>query len=279
MLTLQIAVALYAAAFIAMIAALASANRGVSRAARLLLALGFAAHTIGLIARWAQTGHPPFLNRFESVVFCAWATVLMVMAFEALYRSQLLSLLAIAFVEILLPYAVWGIDSELTHPMPALRERFWLWIHIVSYFIGYAAVVVGTAAAVADIIMRARATQQASFGALSYDRIAHRVVAFAFPFLTVGLVTGAVWAQKAWGQYWSWDPKETWSLITWLLYLVYLHTPLALPRIITAPERRARLVPVLMSIWLVACFGAMLVTYLGLRLLQGAANSLHIYAQ
>ena len=60
----------------------------------------------------------------------------------------------------------------------------------------------------------------------NFDKLSYKIVAFGFPFLTLGMITGAVWAKKAWGDYWSWDPKETWSLITWLAYLVYLHTPL-----------------------------------------------------
>jgi ABC-type transport system involved in cytochrome c biogenesis permease subunit len=149
-------------------------------------------------------------------------------------------------------------------------------------------VAVATAAAAVDLVLRGRGVPQpdgdepgerTGIGALGYDRIAHRVVALAFPFLTAGLVTGAIWAEKFAGHYWSWDPKETWSLITWLLYAAYLHAPWALPRMVRSPERRRRLLPVLLSVWLLLCFTATMVTYLGLKYLPSSSDSYHIYAE
>ena len=108
---------------------------------------------------------------------------------------------------------------------------------------------------------------------LGFEKLSYKIVAFGFPFLTLGLVTGAVWANKAWGTYWSWDPKETWSLITWLIYLGYLHLPLALPRMNIDKAK----IPLIQSTCLVLAFLAVVFTYLGLAYLPSASDSEHIY--
>jgi len=89
--------------------------------------------------------------------------------------------------------------------IPALKS-YWFLIHVPAYFAAYGALVVATIAA-----------------ACGLDKLSYRLIVFSFPFLTIGLTTGAVWANAAWGRYWGWDPKETWALVTWLVYALYLH--------------------------------------------------------
>ena len=96
------------------------------------------------------------------------------------------------------------------------------------------------------------------------DALSYRLIGIAFPFLTVGITTGAIWANVAWGRYWGWDPKETWSLITWLLYALYLHARLSRGW----QGRRAALLSV-------GAYGAVLMTFVGVNLFMGG---LHSYA-
>ena len=99
------------------------------------------------------------------------------------------------------------------------------------------------------------------------DEYVYRVVRFAFPFLTLVNVTGAIWANNAWGRYWGWDPKETWSLITWLIYVFYLHARLRAGW--RAPQTNAVVV---------VGIGAILFTFLGVNQLAAFSDSLHSYA-
>jgi ABC-type transport system involved in cytochrome c biogenesis permease subunit len=109
------------------------------------------------------------------------------------------------------------LDKEITPLMPALKSN-WLTIHVLTCFIGYAAL---TVAFVSSLILIIKRKDEINLDAISY-----KMVAFGFLFLTLGIISGSVWANSAWGTYWSWDPKETWSLITWFIYAIYLHTRL-----------------------------------------------------
>ena len=105
------------------------------------------------------------------------------------------------------------LDKSMKPLMPALKSN-WITIHVISYFMGYAGLLI---AFIVSLIYLSARQRDAAF-AKKMDGLSYRMVSFAFPFLTIGLTTGAVWAKNAWGRYWSWDPKETWALITWLIY-------------------------------------------------------------
>ncbi len=109
----------------------------------------------------------------------------------------------------------------------------------------------------------------------SFDKLAYIAVSIGFPFLTIGLITGSIWAKGAWGTYWGWDPKEIWSLISWLVYLTYMHLPLMLPK--TSIKKSFR--PILLSIILLIAFPIVLFTFMGLHKLPSSADSDHIYAE
>jgi cytochrome c biogenesis factor len=109
----------------------------------------------------------------------------------------------------------------------------------------------------------------------SFDKLAYIAVSIGFPFLTIGLITGSIWAKGAWGTYWGWDPKEIWSLISWLVYLTYMHLPLMLPK--TNIKKSFR--PILLSIILLIAFPIVLFTFMGLHKLPSSVDSDHIYAE
>ena len=148
------------------------------------------------------------------------------------------------------------LDKEIVPLLPALRSN-WLAIHVLTCFIAYASL---TVAFVSSVIFLCK-QKSAGKGA---DSISYKMIAFGFLFLTFGIISGSVWANSAWGSYWSWDPKETWSLITWFIYAIYLHTRLRRGWV----GKRAA--------WVcIAGFLAMFFTYFGVNFLL---TGLHSYA-
>ncbi|MFP3868587.1 MAG: c-type cytochrome biogenesis protein CcsB [Desulfobacteraceae bacterium] len=209
---------------------------GLNWPARLGLVLGWGGHTGALISRWIESyqlgiGHAPLSNFYESLVFCSWSLVGVVcLVFWRQTRSFLGALITtLAFL--LLAYAsLGGIDSRITPLIPALRSN-WLEIHVITCFISYAAFALGFGAALLYLI-RGRDAQPGGPEAdpipsvWELEHLVYRTIMIGFFMLTLGILTGAVWAESAWGSYWSWDPKETWSLITWLIYAALLHARL-----------------------------------------------------
>ncbi|MFH1577930.1 MAG: c-type cytochrome biogenesis protein CcsB [Candidatus Omnitrophota bacterium] len=188
--------------------------------ATLIFALGLVFHTVVVVNRWYVAKHPPFTNLYESLIFFAWSVVLIYIISEFFYKIKLLGIPASLLALLAMGYASL-LDSTIQPLLPALQSN-WISIHVITYFFGYAAVAISFAASLIYLIITRGSSVKTPL-ASTLDILSYRFIAFAFPFLTIGLTTGAVWANVAWGNYWSWDPKETWSLITWLIYAVYLH--------------------------------------------------------
>lgn len=234
-----------------------------------LLRLGLSALTISILFRWMDAGRPPFASMYESVVLFAWATTV---AFLVMKRRDAPSWLGapITGITILaLGYASL-LDDTITPLLPALRSN-WLTIHVISYFLAYGVLAVSFVASAILLFGRRPLREPEHTEAASQtdqlDAVGYRGVQVGFPLLTIGLVTGAVWADRTWGSYWSWDPKETWSLICWLVYAAYLHV-----RIVHGWRgRKAAFVSFLGFLFV-------LFTYLWLKYLPLALDSLHRYA-
>jgi ABC-type transport system involved in cytochrome c biogenesis permease subunit len=118
----------------------------------------------------------------------------------------------VSFLAFLILGVTLFIDPAISPLMPALQSK-WMGIHVAIYLIGYGGL---TISFVVSLLYLFKPD-------LSWDILSYRLIAFAFPFLTIGMTTGSVWANVAWGTYWGWDPKETCSLITGLVYVIYLH--------------------------------------------------------
>lgn len=195
-------------------------NRIVRISGIAALCAGTVGTIVAIILRWFATGHPPLSNLHESFVFVGFATGLAALVVELTFRarfvgaaSALVALLALGYASIL--------DSSIRPLMPALKSN-WLIIHVTSYFLGYGALAVATVASTIHLAWSfVPGADPVSLKRI--DLLAFKLILLAFPLLTVGLTTGAVWASFAWGRYWGWDPKETWSLVTWLVYAAYLH--------------------------------------------------------
>lgn len=198
-------------------------------AALWLTAGGFAVHTVCLAARGINAGRLPFTNQYEFAASFAWGIVLCFLLFVKKFHFNALGTFVAPVVFLILGYA--SMQSREIHAlMPALQSS-WLGFHVSMAIISYGAF--GVAFGVAMVLLcsdRLRAgafTRQHFPDEDTLDLIIYRAVALGFLFLTLCIVTGAIWAQKAWGSYWSWDPKETWSLITWIIYAIFLHLRLS----------------------------------------------------
>jgi cytochrome c-type biogenesis protein CcsB len=189
--------------------------------------------TAALGLRWYESyqmgiGRIPVTNLYESLVFFAWAVNLFYLVIEKKYGSRTFGgfVMPIAFFTML--FAV-NNDSSIQPLVPALQS-YWLHAHVITCFIGYAAFAISAGVAVMYLLKARQEEAKISKGVVgllpsckTLDDLVYRAIIWGFPFLTAGIITGAAWANYAWGTYWSWDPKETWSLIVWLVYAVYLH--------------------------------------------------------
>ncbi|RPJ07021.1 MAG: c-type cytochrome biogenesis protein CcsB, partial [Deltaproteobacteria bacterium] len=113
-------------------------------------------------------------------------------------------------------------ESDIRPLMPALQSN-WLSIHVMTCLLGYGGFAVSAVGAVGFLIADRRGSAVTPGTKDMLETLLAQTIAFGFLFLTLGILTGAVWANSAWGAYWQWDPKETWSLITWFVYAVFLH--------------------------------------------------------
>ena len=203
-----------------------------------------------LVFRTIAVGHGPFANMYEFSVAFAWGVLAAYLYFERRYHQRVLGLVALPVTLGLMLYAT-TIPSTSDPLVPALQNNLLLTTHVAVAIVAYGAFAVAFAAAVLYLIASKTGTTRLPRLEL-LDEISYRAVVIGFPFLTLTVVLGAVWANVAWGSYWSWDPKETASLVTWLIYGAYLHA-----RVVRGwrGDRAAWL--------LVLGFGATLFTYFG----------------
>jgi len=194
--------------------------------------------TIGIGLRWYESyemgiGHAPLTNMYESVVFFAWTIVALYLIIEWKFKTQIIGVFTVPFAFLAMAYASMSTDinKSISPLVPALQSN-WLIAHVVTCFIGYAAFAVAAGLGLMYLIKNnsSKSEETPQSGILAalppvsiIDTITHKVMIFGFIWLTIGIVTGAIWANSAWGTYWSWDPKETWSLITWFIYAITLH--------------------------------------------------------
>jgi len=233
-------------------------------------AAGALFHTVIIAQRWLAGGHPPLSGLFNAVLFFSWTIVAAAAVAEVVFRTRWLVLLLAAAEVALFAYA--GECDPAIRPLVPVLKSTWLTIHVFVYMIGYGVMAVGCFAAVcyyAYLFIEGEGGETVQ----KFDRLTYRFVSFGFPLLTAGLITGAVWADRTWGRYWGWDPKETWSLITWIIYAVFLHLGyLARTRRVGLLERRAALN------WMaIAGFAAVIFTFFLLKYLPSADQSLHVY--
>ncbi len=237
--------------------------------APVLLGHGFGVNLFQLISRWVDVNQPPFKTLYESLVLLAACIALVYLFVELVFRARILGLPSAMACALTTLYALSRQDKEVVNLPPALQSG-WFIPHVVVYFFGYAALVVATGAAVVYLLrpkpIRVGRRDLISGDNIDLEKLLDGAVRFGFVMLTFGLLVGSVWAKAAWGDYWVWDPKETWSLVTWLVFAGYLHLHYM------GGWRGRRLAGLVL-----VGFGAVAFTYLGMNLLPTAEQSAHVY--
>jgi len=216
---------LYFAALVIYFVFVAARKEQLAKVAVMLQGAGFVFHTIALITRGIGAGRLPLTNQYEFATSFAWGLCLVSLVFVLRYRFNVLGAFASPVIFLIIGYA--AMQSKDVHElMPALRSN-WLGFHVSTAIIAYGGFGVSFVLGII-FLLREYMKDQSFLGRHvpskeKLDLIGYRSVALGLLFLTFTILTGAIWAERAWGSYWSWDPKETWSLITWLIYAIYLH--------------------------------------------------------
>ena len=266
-LLFYLTLALYGAASLFYLFYLARPGENTGKISRWLVMAGFAVHFIFTVARYLKAGYTPITNLHESLSFFSLSVVGLFMIFERKYRLVILGsfVMPLALL-IMITSAIF--PTSIVPLAPALKSR-WLAVHTTMAFFGYAAFAVAFCAGIMYLIQE-RFLKKKKLGALyrilppldTLDNINYRCLTLGFPLLTIAIITGAIWAETAWGAYWSWDPKETWSLITWFIDAALLHGRL------TTGWRGRRA-----AIFAVFGFFILLFTFLGVNLLLEGLHS------
>nr|YP_010338624.1 cytochrome c biogenesis protein [Rhodaphanes brevistipitata]UNJ18574.1 cytochrome c biogenesis protein [Rhodaphanes brevistipitata] len=214
----------------------------ISNLAKKSLLIGNILLTVSIIIRWVESGHFPLSNLYESLLFLTWGLTFISLFLEFKTKTNILGALISPLATFIIAFATLSLPMEMqtaTSLVPALKSN-WLVMHVSVMMMSYAILMVGTLLSILFLVIsqnkKEHKSQNNKFSIflasyskyrsellLNIDNLSYKTIALAFPLLTIGIISGAVWANEAWGSYWSWDPKETWALITWLVFASYLH--------------------------------------------------------
>jgi cytochrome c-type biogenesis protein CcsB len=249
--------------------------QALGRTATVITFIGLAGHTLGLILRWFESyqlgiGHAPMSNLYESLIFFSWTIILLYILVERHTRKRSIGTFVTPLAFLALAYASFSdnVKSGIQPLIPALQSN-WLTAHVITCFLGYAAFALAFGLSLMYLIKISDISKSETHffnlipDAAIIDELIYQMVVIGFLMLTLGIITGSVWAHSAWGSYWSWDPKETWSLITWLIYATMLHA-----RMVRGWKGKR------LASFSIIGFACVLFTYFGVNYLAG----LHSYA-
>ena len=227
----------------------------------------FILHTGGLILRWYISGHAPWSDAYESILYVSWATMGIGLAFST--RSNL-TIASTAFVAAMLLWVAHGnwIDPAVANLQPVL-DSYWLMIHVAVIVGSYGPLTVGMILGVVGLVLILMTNnnnkKRIEYNLKEITIVNEIVLTTGLVMLTIGNFLGGQWANESWGRYWGWDPKETWALVSIMVYAFVIHM---------------RLVPGLRSRWLfnfmsVVAFASIMMTYFGVNFYLAG---LHSYA-
>ena len=191
----------------------------LSKYAWYIFIAGYAAHTAYILARGIQAGRVPMANQFEFAVMFAWGIACILLFLHYRLKLEWITTIAMIMTWAVYLYAAL-LPREIHELMPALRS-VWFVSHIGSAAFAYAAFMLAGASGIRYILMYKKNPKDPKLPEIDY--FIYRLIAIGLLLLTVTIVIGAIWAEEAWSSFWTWDPKEVWALITWILYAIYLH--------------------------------------------------------
>jgi cytochrome c-type biogenesis protein CcsB len=212
-----------------------------------------------LCSRWIISGYFPLSNLYESLLFLTWTLLTIYLYIETKTKSRLIGAVLIPLTLLINGFANLTLSPEMqkSSPLvPALQSN-WLMMHVSMMLVSYATLIMGSLLCILFLVISkykdvdlktidnsslplynvileyyeanlvSSSNELSELGKLkllqNLDNWSYRIIGLGFPCLTIGIISGGVWANEAWGSYWSWDPKETWALITWLVFATYLH--------------------------------------------------------
>jgi len=234
-------------------------NRLLFNLGKLFATLGNGLLFIILCSRWIIAGYFPLSNLYESLLFLTWTILALYLYIEDKTKSKLIGAILIPVALLINGFANLTLSPEMQKAsplVPALQSN-WLMMHVSMMLLSYATLIIGSLLCILFLVISqyqeidlrqveststplynimldyyevklvAPETNVSELSKLkllqTLDNWSYRIIGLGFPFLTIGIIAGGVWANEAWGSYWSWDPKETWALITWLVFATYLH--------------------------------------------------------
>ena len=208
--------------------------------------------TLTLIIRWIKEGYFPLSNLYESLIFLTWSISTIHLFIEFKTKSRLIGAISTPLMFFLSGFSSLTLPTEMQKALPLVPslQSNWLMMHVSMMMLSYATLIVGSLLSILylaflgfnmkfkenketetifldSVLLKTTSVASSKLSLLeTVDTWSYRIIGLGFPFLTIGIISGAVWANEAWGSYWSWDPKETWALITWIVFAIYLHSRL-----------------------------------------------------
>lgn len=227
-LLFELALTFYLLATISGVIEIFRGKKSSSKVSLYLSIIGFIFHTANIVVRYIEGGHIPVTSMHEATSFFSWSVLILFFIHEFKYKLGLLSSFIMPIV-FLLMFSSSVFPREIKVLSPVLQS-YWFGIHTILAFLGDAAFAMACGIGIMYLIQE-RNVKSRHLSTLfqklpslqTLDEINYHLITLGFPLLTLAMITGVIWANSAWGTYWRWDPKEVWSLITWIIYALVLH--------------------------------------------------------
>jgi cytochrome c-type biogenesis protein CcsB len=225
-------------------------NTNVFNIGKILIGVSNFFFATTLLIRWITEGYFPLSNLYESLIFLSWGISTIHLFIEFQTKSRLIGAVSSPILFFLAGFSSLTLPTDMQKALPLVPslQSNWLMMHVSMMMVSYSTLIIGSLLSIlylsfsfftndkSKMVLNSNTSesfsiiQKTGLSQLSLlqtvDIWSYRIIGLGFPFLTLGIISGAVWANEAWGSYWSWDPKETWALITWLVFATYLHSRL-----------------------------------------------------
>lgn len=263
----QITFFVYLLATAAYVTYFISQNKQIRTVSRGILLCAVMMHTGYFVYRYIESGHTPLTNNHEAVSFFSWSVASAFLSFRWRYQVKNFGAFVTPLISLLMLVA--SLSSKRIIELPPALQSNWLPIHASIAILANGFMALAFCGGIMYLLQE-REIKKKRFGLFytrlpsleALDSLNQHCLAVGFPLLTLGIITGSIWAKQAWGAYWQWDPKETWSLITWFIYAAIIHQRM------TAGWRRRRA-----AIMVIVGFSAVLFTLWGVTYLLGGVHS------